>query len=119
LVLNYSNQGIDGGWVEGRNIKGKVGLFPASYIKMLGTPQSLPVCFSFCNQEFCKNSSNQIHSKVFSCFSFFEFQEIIHPFLRIHPALNFVHSPSFSFYKKADSRIDYKWLLWDKRQRRK
>ncbi|KAL3102118.1 hypothetical protein niasHS_003527 [Heterodera schachtii] len=32
-ILTILKEGIEGGWVEGRNSKGKVGLFPASYVK--------------------------------------------------------------------------------------
>uniref|UniRef100_A0A914I8D2 Sorting nexin n=1 Tax=Globodera rostochiensis TaxID=31243 RepID=A0A914I8D2_GLORO len=34
-VLTILKEGIEGGWVEGRNSKGKVGLFPASYVKKI------------------------------------------------------------------------------------
>ncbi|KAI1732819.1 WASP-binding domain of sorting nexin protein [Ditylenchus destructor] len=41
--LNVIRKGIDGGWMEGQNAKGKVGLFPESYVTVIvPSASSLP-----------------------------------------------------------------------------
>ncbi|CAD5226423.1 unnamed protein product [Bursaphelenchus xylophilus] len=41
-LLTVIRDGIDGGWMEGKNAKGKVGLFPESYVTRIASTISLP-----------------------------------------------------------------------------
>ncbi|EYC32829.1 hypothetical protein Y032_0002g1113 [Ancylostoma ceylanicum] len=42
-ILTVIRRNIEGGWMEGRNSKGQVGLFPESYvIPHYGPPPSIP-----------------------------------------------------------------------------
>lgn len=36
-------QNVDGGWIEGKNAKGKVGLFPETYVTRMSTVSFLRV----------------------------------------------------------------------------
>uniref|UniRef100_A0A914C364 SH3 domain-containing protein n=1 Tax=Acrobeloides nanus TaxID=290746 RepID=A0A914C364_9BILA len=41
-VLTVIREGIEGGWMEGKNSKGQIGLFPESYVTRLPPKSSLP-----------------------------------------------------------------------------
>uniref|UniRef100_A0A0M3HZ79 SH3 domain-containing protein n=1 Tax=Ascaris lumbricoides TaxID=6252 RepID=A0A0M3HZ79_ASCLU len=47
-VLTVLREGIEGGWLEGRNSRGQLGLFPESYVVKIDPTAAAPVCvFSF------------------------------------------------------------------------
>ncbi|KAI6175385.1 Sorting nexin-33 [Aphelenchoides bicaudatus] len=72
-VLTVIRDNVDGGWIEGKNAKGKIGLFPEAYVTRLSTtslppvaaPPSLPTAFAAHNAPLPKPPSTEFQ-KPFS-----------------------------------------------------
>ncbi|KAF1756618.1 hypothetical protein GCK72_013071 [Caenorhabditis remanei] len=41
-ILTVIRENIDGGWMEGRNVRGSVGLFPETYVTPYQASRSMP-----------------------------------------------------------------------------